>query len=257
MWEKRHSIIVGMLAIAMAFLFSFCGGGGGGDSTPAIPTNCVDAAGDWTVNATDIIIQNPGNYCTGGGAQPPEQLTIAQTGCGITVSTTTPGVGPFNGTIDGSTISWSGSYPDEGGTATITNLNGTLTGDPATSVTGSNNWSWGDGVGSCSGTSTFTGVKTSSPTTYTLTATAGTGGSVTKNPDQASYASGTTVTLTATAAAGFTFANWSGDLTGATNPATIVMNSNMTITANFTPVAPSNGIWDSSLWDDTTFVWGP
>ena len=75
--------------------------------------------------------------------------------------------------------------------------------------------------------------------TYTLTVAAGTGGSVAKNPNQTSYASGTVVTLTATPAAGYTFANWSGGLTGSTNPAMITMNSNMTITANFTPVTPS------------------
>ncbi|PIS40359.1 MAG: hypothetical protein COT32_00140 [Candidatus Nealsonbacteria bacterium CG08_land_8_20_14_0_20_36_22] len=77
-------------------------------------------------------------------------------------------------------------------------------------------------------------ITVNQPTsTYTLSINQTGSGSVTKNPNQSSYASGTTVTLTATAAAGYTFSSWSGDLTGTTNPATITMNSNKTITANF------------------------
>ncbi|MBI5555038.1 MAG: fibronectin type III domain-containing protein, partial [Elusimicrobia bacterium] len=81
---------------------------------------------------------------------------------------------------------------------------------------------------------TFT---TTSPPSYTLTVTSGTGGSVGKNPDQASYLSGTSVTLTATASAGYTFSSWSGDLTGSTNPATVTMNANKNITANFSALS--------------------
>jgi uncharacterized repeat protein (TIGR02543 family) len=68
---------------------------------------------------------------------------------------------------------------------------------------------------------------------FTLTITA-INGSVEKNPDQATYASGTSVVLTARANSGFDFSNWSGDLSGSANPITIVMNSNKNVTANFT-----------------------
>jgi uncharacterized repeat protein (TIGR02543 family) len=40
--------------------------------------------------------------------------------------------------------------------------------------------------------------------------------------------------LTAVPAAGWTFSNWSGDLTGSTNPDTIIMDGNKTVTATFT-----------------------
>jgi hypothetical protein len=45
------------------------------------------------------------------------------------------------------------------------------------------------------------------------------------------------VTLTATPATGFQFSDWGGDLTpqGGTNPATITMNANKTVTATFVP----------------------
>jgi pectate lyase len=72
-------------------------------------------------------------------------------------------------------------------------------------------------------------------TTFTLTTNVSGSGSVSRNPNAASYAAGTVVTLTATPAAGFVFSGWSGDLTGAANPQTITMSANRTVTATFTP----------------------
>jgi uncharacterized repeat protein (TIGR02543 family) len=68
--------------------------------------------------------------------------------------------------------------------------------------------------------------------TYTLTVNA-TNGSVTRSPNQANYSAGSTVTLTAIPNQGYTFANWTGNLTGTTSPAIITMNSNKTVAANF------------------------
>ncbi|GEM_PF-756063 len=68
--------------------------------------------------------------------------------------------------------------------------------------------------------------------TYTLTVLA-TNGSVTKNPDQATYDSNSTVELTATPGVGYHFTGWSGDATGTTNPLTVTMDANKNITANF------------------------
>jgi DMSO/TMAO reductase YedYZ molybdopterin-dependent catalytic subunit len=67
----------------------------------------------------------------------------------------------------------------------------------------------------------------------TLTIDVNGNGTVTKDPDQETYASGTQVTITAIPAAGYEFTGWSGDLVSTDNPATVVMNSNMSITANF------------------------
>ncbi|MDQ6700158.1 MAG: hypothetical protein M3Z36_08225, partial [Acidobacteriota bacterium] len=47
------------------------------------------------------------------------------------------------------------------------------------------------------------------------------------------YPSGTTTTVTATANQGYSFSNYSGDLSGSTNPATLTMNSPKNVTANF------------------------
>jgi len=82
-------------------------------------------------------------------------------------------------------------------------------------------------------------------------------GTVVKNPNQSLYDSNTTVTLTPTSAAqlavvagaggvitapssspvtvtgGYQFTDWGGDLSGSANPATITMNTNKNVTANF------------------------
>jgi len=69
--------------------------------------------------------------------------------------------------------------------------------------------------------------------TYTLDVNIVGNGSVTKNPDQQTYDHGTTVTLTATPDTGYHFVSWSGDASGTTNPLTITMDSNKSITATF------------------------
>lgn len=70
---------------------------------------------------------------------------------------------------------------------------------------------------------------------YTLTVLyAGTGtGTVARVPDQTVFLDGDSVQLTATPNAGSTFTEWQGDLTGSANPATLLMNSNKTVTAVF------------------------
>jgi len=77
------------------------------------------------------------------------------------------------------------------------------------------------------------GSVTPPPATYMLTTSAA-NGAVTRSPNKTSYAAGETVTLQATANSGYIFTGWSGALTGTTNPATLVMNSNKSVTANFT-----------------------
>ncbi len=60
------------------------------------------------------------------------------------------------------------------------------------------------------------------------------GGSVAANPDLVSYNCGDIVELTPAANPGWTFAGWSGDLTGMDNPASISMDRTRYVTANFT-----------------------
>lgn len=142
-------------------------------------------------------------------------------------------------------------------TITTTAVNGTVAASPdqtsynygsivnltATPSVGYSFTSWsGDATGSANPlTLTITANKniTANFTAlYTLTTTA-VNGTVTKSPNQTSYLKGTSVQITATPDAGYTFTSWTGDTTGTTSPITIPMNSNKSITANFTAVAPA------------------
>jgi len=69
--------------------------------------------------------------------------------------------------------------------------------------------------------------------TVTTSANPVAGGSVTLNPPGPSYAPGTQVTVSAAANSGYSFTNWSGDLSGSNPTETITVNSNMNIVANF------------------------
>jgi len=89
---------------------------------------------------------------------------------------------------------------------------------------------WNDGAG----TFYIDNVSAFKETEYTLQINIIGSGSVQKNPDQATYAYGTAVNLTAFPDSYWTFAGWSGDLTGTENPTTILMDSNKNITATFT-----------------------
>jgi hypothetical protein len=72
---------------------------------------------------------------------------------------------------------------------------------------------------------------------FLLTTTATSGGSVTRSPNQSSYASGTVVTLTASHPS-FAFTGWSGNASGSVNPLAVTVTSNLSITANFVSPVP-------------------
>jgi hypothetical protein len=83
--------------------------------------------------------------------------------------------------------------------------------------------------------------------TLTISVNPSGSGSVAVDPQKPLYAQDEQVILTATPASGNTFLNWSGNASGSTNPLTITMNSNKSITANFqVPVqemeVPNGGI---------------
>ena len=58
-------------------------------------------------------------------------------------------------------------------------------------------------------------------------------GTVTKDPDQASYYLNDVVQLTATPDTGYHFVNWSDDITSTDNPVSVTITGNISITANF------------------------
>jgi uncharacterized repeat protein (TIGR02543 family) len=69
---------------------------------------------------------------------------------------------------------------------------------------------------------------------YTLTLSVNGQGTIAKNPDQANYTYGENVVLTANPSVGWSFSQWGGDLSGSTNPSTISMTGNKSVSATFT-----------------------
>ena len=75
------------------------------------------------------------------------------------------------------------------------------------------------------------------PTTYTVTFTAGTGGTLTGTATQTITSGGSTSAVTAVANTGYTFTSWTGSGFPTSTTATVTatnVTANMTITANFT-----------------------
>ncbi|MCP4428306.1 MAG: hypothetical protein GY803_27780, partial [Chloroflexi bacterium] len=83
----------------------------------------------------------------------------------------------------------------------------------------------------------FTPPPTGPPVTLTvnLDPADGSGGNVTVDPPGPEYGPGSTVTLTPVPTdSSWVFIGWEGDLTGTTNPVTLYMNGDKTVTAKFT-----------------------
>ncbi len=78
------------------------------------------------------------------------------------------------------------------------------------------------------------------PVMYNLSTSINGQGSV--SPSSGSYNNGSSVTLTASPSSGWTFSHWSGDASGSSNPVTITINSNKSVTANFNQIGSGNMI---------------
>jgi hypothetical protein len=63
----------------------------------------------------------------------------------------------FPGTVSGSDVSWTGSYPSASGTVTVNSVNSALSAD-LTTLTGSFAWTYA-GRTQCTGTTSFNLVK--------------------------------------------------------------------------------------------------
>lgn len=71
------------------------------------------------------------------------------------------------------------------------------------------------------------------PVQYTLTTSVSGSGTISLSPTGGVYDENTEVTLTATASSGYIFVEWTGDLSGSTNPASLTMDGNKSVTAVF------------------------
>jgi hypothetical protein len=143
---KRLLFLMGLVLFLATTIC--CGGGGDGDSDDG--GTCANAAGTWEmterVDATD---------CGDGTYTQHRTYTVTQSGCTITVVPSDHPNLSFSGSMSGNQISWSGSWPEDGGTTTA-NISATINGD---SISGSFSWSWTDGTDSCNGTTRINGTR--------------------------------------------------------------------------------------------------
>ncbi|MGD2093013.1 MAG: hypothetical protein PVH61_43025, partial [Candidatus Aminicenantes bacterium] len=100
--------------------------------------------------------------------------------------------------------------------------------------------------------SIYANYSPAAPPQYTLTVNVVGNGSVGLNPPGGTYEAGTVVTLTATPDSGWLFSNWSGDLSGSTNPTTITMNANKTVTATFIEEGTTGTVGNETVFGSTS-----
>jgi hypothetical protein len=216
------------ISTALVLSLLACGGGGGGNNDPA-PTTPANVAGSWTVTETSTS-----NNC-GDLVDPAYSITITQNGGNLSVSTP---VGVFTGTINGSTVGWTGSYPEDGGTTTITSMTATVASSGNT-FSGTSNWSWSGPGGPCSGSTTFTGTRIVTTVTIggTISGLSGTVVLLNNGGNSLSRSSNGTFTFTTAINSGSTY-----NVTVGTQPSgqtCTVSNGSGTATANVTNVSVS------------------
>lgn len=108
-----------------------------------------DVEGFWTVHSVD----GP-NTCGDPLIEETLSVEIEQTGTAIDVFVEGA---EFSGTVDGSEVHWTGSYPEDEGTTTNT-IHVTI--EPGgNAFSGGSEWTWTDGATTCEGTSEFEGTR--------------------------------------------------------------------------------------------------
>ena len=80
---------------------------------------------------------------------------------------------------------------------------------------------------------------------YTLTIVAGTGGTTNPSPGEHTHDSGAQVSITAVPNSGYQFSGWSGGASGTSNPTSITMDSDKSITASFSSIPDPTDVNDS------------
>lgn len=128
------------------------GGGdpGVGDPGTGVPSSDLTGS-EWSVTETGIS-----ENCGDGLGSVNYSITVVYYSGGTT-TVSTP-VGNQNGTYSGNTISYNGSFPEDGGTTTANtqlSINSSYN-----ELTGTSNWTWSDGGGyQCSGTTSVSATR--------------------------------------------------------------------------------------------------
>ena len=157
------------IAVLLAGVVAGCGGGGG-DSAPAAPVAAAapigDVSGTWSIIESAMTADQ--NACTPAGGNPLANypLTVAQTtpttnDITVTDAANSSPATDFPGTIKGSALSWSGSFPERGGITTYDSVD-LAVGADCNTLSGTTNWTYvqnSPAVFSCKGITTLSGTK--------------------------------------------------------------------------------------------------
>lgn len=146
-----------VLRIPALFIFllaASCATGTGGGTAPGA---LVDVTGTWEITETITEASelcepyiNETSTWTADAVQIVNNVTVTVTE-GENVGTA------FEGVVSGFKIDWKGSYPTSDGTTTVTGTD--ITVYDGTTLRGTANWEWSDGVDSCDGKTEVTGEK--------------------------------------------------------------------------------------------------
>ena len=116
----------------------------------AVVPPTYDLTGTWTITET-----SGANTCGDPvGATYVYPITVTGNGNNLTI---VESGNTTNWTVTGTSILWTGSFPEQGGTLTITSTS--ITATNANHFSGTIHWSWTDGIYPCSGTNSVSGVK--------------------------------------------------------------------------------------------------
>ena len=159
----------------------------------------------------------------------------------------------FEGTVadDVYTCQTTDIVDEEGGTATST-IEFTASSDRMAAGSGNSVYTHPSGDWECHWGGQIRLTKSgqpNQPVQYTLTVTTQGSGTVTLDPPGDTYDAGTQVQLTAEPESSEAFSGWSGDLSGAANPATLTMDADKRVTAKFTANSDNNS--DQSSGDSS------
>jgi hypothetical protein len=143
--------------LVIALLTTAAYGCGGGDDSVKPPAHtCVNMGSASYVGTEDVGV-------TSGPCPSYSNLSVTFTivqaagSCAFTLQSSLVSGTTFSGTVSGSDVSWTGSYPSASGTVTINSVDATLSAD-LTTLTGSFTWTYA-GNTQCTGTTTFDVVK--------------------------------------------------------------------------------------------------
>jgi hypothetical protein len=170
---------------------------------------------DWAGTIKSLRSQVPKPICPCQSLVKPRfALTINATGTGTVL------ISPTGASFDSGTTVTVSANPESG--ETFNGWSGDLSGMSATETIVMN-----------SDKKITAAFSSNKPMSYKLTVQTSGSGTVEVSPAGGTYPSGTSVALTAKPAAAASFINWGGALSGSANPATLVIDGNKTVIANF------------------------